>query len=235
MDNRRMDLNHDACYRALLTRDVRFDGRLFVGVKTTGIYCRPICPARTPKRENVLFYPSAAAAQEAGLRPCLRCRPEISPDLGSGRGTASTVSRALALIETGALDSGAVEELAERLGVGERQLRRLFQQHLGASPIAVAQTRRILLAKQLIHETRLSMTEVAMAAGFGSVRRFNELFQQLFGRPPATLRRARGQRSAAAPPAHDAIVIKLPYRPPYDWEVLISFLALRAIRGVEVV
>ncbi|HKX30978.1 MAG TPA: AlkA N-terminal domain-containing protein [Blastocatellia bacterium] len=229
-----MDLNHDACYRAILTRDARFDGRLFVGVKTTGIYCRPICPARTPKRENVLFYPSAAAAQEAGFRPCLRCRPEISPDLGSGRGTASTVSRALALIETGALDSGAVEELAERLGVGERQLRRLFQQHLGASPIAVAQTRRILLAKQLIHETRLSMTEVAMAAGFGSVRRFNEVFQQLFGRSPATLRRTRGPATSAAS-SPEAIVIKLPYRPPYDWEVISSFLAARAIRGVEAV
>src|SRR5262249_30076302 len=148
-DNPRMDLNHDACYRALSTRDARFDGRLFIGVKTTGIYCRPICPARTPKRENVGFYPSAAAAQEAGFRPCLRCRPEISPDLGPWRGTSNTVSRALALIETGALDSGSVEALAERLGVGERQLRRLFQQHLGASPVTVAQTRRVLLAKQL--------------------------------------------------------------------------------------
>src|SRR5262245_54014813 len=182
-----MELNADACYRALQTRDARFDGRLFVGVKTTGIYCRPICPARTPKRENVLFFLSAAAAQESGFRPCLRCRPEISPDSGSWRGTSNTVSRALALIEAGALDSGAVDELAARLGVGERQLRRLFHQHLGASPIAVAQTRRVLLAKQLIHDTHLSMTDVAMASGFGSVRRFNEVFQQLFGRPPASL------------------------------------------------
>src|SRR5262249_30473897 len=135
-----MDLDDDACYRAIATRDARFDGRLFIAVKTTGIYCRPICPARTPKRENSIFYPTAAAAQEAGFRPCLRCRPETSPDLAAWKGTSNTVSRALALIESGALDAADVEALADRLGVGERQLRRLFRQHLGASPIAVAQT-----------------------------------------------------------------------------------------------
>jgi AraC family transcriptional regulator, regulatory protein of adaptative response / DNA-3-methyladenine glycosylase II len=232
-----MDMDHDACYRALMTRDARFDGRMFVGVKTTGIYCRPICPARTPKRENVLFFPSAAAAQEAGFRPCLRCRPEISPDLGLWRGTSNTVSRALSLIEAGALDSCNIETLAERLGIGERHLRRLFQQHLGASPIAVAQTHRVLLAKQLIHDTRLSMADVAMAAGFGSVRRFNETFQQLFGRPPGELRRRRDQAGSglSAPGLKDAVAIKLPYRPPYDWDFIISFLAPRAITGVEVV
>ena len=174
-----MDLDQDACYRAVETRDARFDGRFFTAVKTTGIYCRPVCPARTPKRENVVFYPTAAAAQEAGFRPCLRCRPETSPDLGAWRGASNTVSRALVLIEAGALDEDGVDALAGRLGVGERQLRRLFRRHLGASPVAVAQTRRVLLAKQLIHETCLSMTEVALAAGFGSVRRFNETFQQL--------------------------------------------------------
>src|SRR5262245_13307048 len=121
-----MDLDNTACYRALVTRDRRFDGRLFIGVKTTGIYCRPICPARTPKRENVRFFPSAAAAQEAGFRPCLRCRPETSPDLGAWRGTSNTVSRALALIEAGGLDEAGVQALCEHLGVGERQLRRLF-------------------------------------------------------------------------------------------------------------
>lgn len=224
-----MDLDHDACYRAISTRDARFDGRLFTGVKTTGIYCRPVCPARMPKSENVVFFASAAAAQEAGFRPCLRCRPETSPDLASWRGTSNTVSRALALIEAGELDRGDVDTLAEKLGVGERQLRRLFKLHLGASPIAVAQTRRILLAKQLIHQTRLSMTDVAMASGFGSVRRFNETFQQLFDRPPAALRR----RSAGKPQDADAIRILLPYRPPYDWQAILTFLAARAIPGVE--
>ena len=133
-----MDMDDDACYRAISTRDARFDGRLFTGVKTTGIYCRPVCPARTPKRENVRFFPTAAAAQEAGFRPCLRCRPETSPDLAAWRGASNTVTRALRLIEAGALDEADVDALAERLGVGERQLRRLFRQHLGASPIAVA-------------------------------------------------------------------------------------------------
>src|SRR6266480_3916207 len=159
-----MDMDRTACYRAISTRDARFDGRLFVGVKTTGTYCRPICPARTPNFENVSFYPSAAGAQEAGFRPCLRCRPETSPDLAFWRGTGNTVSRALALIEAGGLDEADVEALANRLGVGARQLRRLFHRHVGASPIAVAQTRRVLLAKQLIHETSLPMAAVALAS-----------------------------------------------------------------------
>jgi AraC family transcriptional regulator of adaptative response / DNA-3-methyladenine glycosylase II len=223
-----MDMDQDACYRALLTRDARFDGRLFVGVKTTGIYCRPICPARTPKRENVRFFPSAAAAQMAGFRPCLRCRPETSPDSGAWRGSSSTVSRALSLIEDGALDEAGVDALAERLGVGERQLRRLFQRRLGASPIAVAQNRRIHLAKQLIHETSLPMTQVALASGFGSVRRFNETFQRLFDRPPASLRRSHAPADAAA-----AVSLHLTYRPPYDWNGILDFLSLRAIPGVE--
>src|ERR1700748_2488912 len=167
---------HKICYRAFESRDSRFDGLIFVGVTSTGIYCRPICPARTPKYENCRFYGSAAAAQEAGFRPCLRCRPESSPDLAAWRGTSNTVSRALALIAEGALDGEAVDALAERLGVGERQLRRLFRQHLGASPIAVAQTRRVLFAKQLIVETTMPMAEIALAAGFGSTRRFNEIF-----------------------------------------------------------
>src|SRR6201747_507200 len=160
--------DREACYRALQSRDPRFDGLLFVGVTSTGIYCRPVCPARTAKAENCRFFGSAAAAQEAGFRPCLRCRPETAPDLASWRGTSNTISRALALIAEGALDGGTgVEALAERLGIGERHLRRLFVQHLGASPIAVAQTRRVLFAKQLIHETQMPITEVALAAGFG--------------------------------------------------------------------
>jgi len=226
-----MDLDPAACYRAISTRDARFDGRLFVGVRTTGIYCRPICPARTPKLENVSFYASAAAAQETGFRPCLRCRPETSPELAFWRGTSNTVSRALALIEAGGLDEADVEGLANRLGVGARQLRRLFHQHVGASPIAVAQTRRVLLAKQLIHETSLPMAEVALAAGFNSVRRFNETFLQMFGRSPATLRHARdrGKRETGE------LSVRLAYRPPYDWDAMLSFLAARAIPGVETV
>lgn len=226
-----MDMDDDACYRAFETRDARFDGRIFSGVKTTGVYCRPVCPARTPKRENMRFFRSAAAAQQAGFRPCLRCRPETSPDLGAWRGASNTVTRGLALIEAGALNGEGVDSLAERLGVGERQLRRLFQQHLGASPLAVAQTRRVLLAKQLIHETRMPMAEVALASGFGSVRRFNETFQQLFSRPPGQLRRGSGCDVAAASGAE--IAVQLPYRPPYDWRAMLGFLAARAIPGVE--
>lgn len=224
-----MDMDFEACRRAFVTRDVRFDGRIFGAVKTTGIYCRPICPARAPKPRNMTFYSSAAAAQEAGYRPCLRCRPEASPDLGAWRGTSNTVTRALSLIEGGALDEGDVDALAGRLGVGERQLRRLFRQHLGASPISVAQTRRVLLAKQLIQETRLPMGEVALASGFGSVRRFNETFQQLFARPPGDLRRSR----QAETPAADGITVRLPYKAPYDWDAIIQFLSDRAIPGIE--
>jgi len=226
-----MDLDHDACYRAVKLRDARFDGRFFTAVKTTGIYCRPICPARTPQSRNVVFFPTAAAAQEAGFRPCLRCRPETAPDMGAWRGTSNTVSRGLALIELGALDNGSVDALAERLGMGERQLRRLFRQHLGASPIGVAQSRRILLAKQLIHETHLPMTEIAFAAGFGSIRRFNETFVALFGRPPGALRRLSGPDIAVAAQGEFSLLLR--YKPPYDWPAMLRFLAQRAIPGVE--
>ena len=174
--------------------------------------------------------PTAAAAQEAGYRPCLRCRPESSPELDAWRGTEATVSRALKLIESGALDEGDVASLADRLDIGERQLRRLFSQHIGAAPITVAQTRRVLLAKQLIHQTDLSMIEVALASGFGSVRRFNEVFQRMYQRRPSELRR---RTAATSDPAE--ITILLPYRPPYDWATMIRFLEVRAIPGLEVV
>jgi AraC family transcriptional regulator of adaptative response / DNA-3-methyladenine glycosylase II len=224
--------DREACYRALQSRDSRFDGLLFVGVTSTGIYCRPVCPARTAKFENTRFFGSAAAAQEAGFRPCLRCRPETAPYLASWRGTSNTVSRALALITDGALDGDGttVQTLAERLGIGERQLRRLFHQHLGASPIAVAQTRRVLFAKQLIHETKMPMAEVALAAGFGSIRRFNETFKDLFHRPPNTLR-----RKTSATPAYAGVALRVRYRPPYDWDSILGYLQARAIPGVEVV
>jgi AraC family transcriptional regulator, regulatory protein of adaptative response / DNA-3-methyladenine glycosylase II len=225
-----MELDRTTCYRAVKTRDARFDGRFFIAVRTTGIYCRPICPARTPKPENVTFYATAAAAQEAGYRPCLRCRPECSPDSGVWRGTSNSVSRALSLIEAGALDNGDVDTLAERLGLGERQLRRLFREHIGASPITVALTRRVHLAKQLIHETQLSMTEVALASGFGSVRRFNEVFRRMYGRPPRSLRRETVDASRGV---QSAVRLRLSYRPPYDWASIIGFLGPRAITGVE--
>ena len=211
-------LDQKACWRAVVARDARFDGRFFTGVTSTGIYCRPVCPARTPKRENVAFHPSAAAAEAAGLRACLRCRPETAPEMGAWRGTSNTVSRALALIEAGALDTGNAEALATRLGMGERQLRRLFRQHLGAAPVSVAQTRRVLLAKALIHQTDLPMAEVAMASGFGSVRRFNETFQALYGRPPSALR-ARAER-----PWDGGVRLSLPYRPPYEVEAMLAAL-----------
>jgi AraC family transcriptional regulator of adaptative response / DNA-3-methyladenine glycosylase II len=231
MDIALPDLDQDVCYRAVQARDPRWDGRIFGCVKTTGIYCRPVCPARTPRRENMTFRPTAAACEAAGYRACLRCRPETAPDMGAWRGSSSTVSRALALIEQGALDAGDVDGLAARLGVGERQLRRLFRQHLGASPVGVAQTRRVLLAKQLIHETDLPMTQVALAAGFGSVRRFNETFQRLYDRPPLALRRKAPARAGE----QGAVTLMLRYRPPYDWDGMIGFLVARAIPGVEVV
>ena len=229
-------LDQDVCYRALQTRDSRFDGRLFVGVVSTGIYCRPICPARTPKRENCRFFFSSATAQAAGFRACLRCRPEISPELPGWHGTSNTVSRALALIAGGFLDreDGSVEALAMHVGMGARQLRRLFDQHLGASPITVAQTRRLNFAKQLIHDTSLSMADVAMAAGFGSLRRFNDAFRRLYHRPPSELRRLTTHSSAnvfdEAP-----VLLCIPYRPPYDWKGMLEYLRARAIHGLEVV
>jgi AraC family transcriptional regulator of adaptative response / DNA-3-methyladenine glycosylase II len=217
----------DICYRALQSRDARFDGRLFVAITSTGIYCRPICPARTAKRENCRFFASAAAAQSAGFRPCLRCRPEISPDAAAWRGTSNTVSRALSLIAEGGLDGEAgVTTLADRLGVGERQLRRLFDKHLGAPPVAVAQTRRILFAKQLIQDTSLTMSAIAEASGFGSVRRFNDAFAKLYRCSPSALRRRRKDATA--------VTVKLGYRPPYDWDRIVAFLAGRAVEGVEI-
>jgi AraC family transcriptional regulator of adaptative response / DNA-3-methyladenine glycosylase II len=225
-----MDLDPAQCYRAIQARDARYDGVFFTCVRTTGIYCRPICPARPPKFENCRFVATASAAQEAGFRPCLRCRPESSPDFGAWRGASATVSRALTLIEEGALDDGDVGALAERLGVGERHLRRLFSRHLGAAPVTVAQTRRVLLAKQLIHETDLPMIEVALASGFNSLRRFNETFQQLYRRPPGELRRRASGKAPAS-----GLTLLLPYRPPYDWDSMIRFLAARALPGLETV
>jgi len=218
------------CVRAYRARDPRFDGRFYVGVLTTGVYCRPICPAMTPKVDNVRFFPSAAAAANAGLRPCLRCRPETSVGTPAWLGTSATVSRALRLIGEGALDGGSVEQLAQRLGIGARHLSRLFDDHLGASPLAVAQTRRLHFAKRLIDETNLPMTEVALGAGFGSVRHFNTLLRRTYGRTPSELR--RGRRQAAAVNG-GGVTLRLAYRPPLDIAAVIAFLARRATPGVE--
>jgi AraC family transcriptional regulator of adaptative response / DNA-3-methyladenine glycosylase II len=227
-----VELDRDVCYRALRTRDARFDGRFYTAVVSTGIYCRPICPARTPKIDNCLFLPSAGAAHQMGFRPCLRCRPEVAPNLAGVRGSANTVSRALALISEGGFDEGGADELAERLGVGARHLRRLFDRYVGASPVSVAQAHRILFAKKLIGETSLSMTEIALASGFGSVRRFNDVFLRTYGRTPSDLRRKRrGGTPSNGNEPH--VVLKLPFSPPYDWRAMIEFLASRAIPGVE--
>jgi AraC family transcriptional regulator of adaptative response / DNA-3-methyladenine glycosylase II len=179
-----MSLDPDICYRALETRDRRFDGRFFTGVLSTGVYCRPVCPARTPLRRNVRFFACAAAAEAAGFRPCMRCRPETAPGTPAWSGTSASVSRALRLIDDGFLDDAGVDELAVRLGVTARHLRRLFDEHLGASPVAIAQARRVHFARRLVDETGLAMTDIAFNAGFGSVRRFNHLFRRTFGRSP---------------------------------------------------
>ena len=219
-----------ALERARVSRDSRFDGRFFVGVKTTGIYCRPICPVRLPRSENVLFFPTAAAAQQDGYRPCLRCRPEVAPGSPAWRGTSAVVSRALRLISEGAMDCGNTDELATRLGVSGRHLRRLFQQHLGASPAAVARTRRVHFAKQLLDQTDLSISEIAFSSGFGSLRRFNSTIRELYGRSPSHLRTPTHGRDSAL---GEGLSLRLPYRSPFDWTAMLGFLSARAIPGVE--
>ncbi len=183
-----MSLSFEQCYRAIERRDARLDGVFFVAVTSTRIFCRPVCPAITPKRANCCFYPTAATAMAAGFRPCLRCRPESAPDSPAWNGTMTTVTRALRLIEAGALDTQPIEQFADRLGVGARHLRRLFMRHVGASPLSVARNRRALRARHLITESDRPMTEIAYAAGFTSIRQFNQTFHQLFACSPSRLR-----------------------------------------------
>lgn len=182
-------LDFEICDQARLRRDIGYDGLFFTGVKTTGIYCRPICPVKPAFTKNVLYFPSAPAAEHAGFRPCLRCRPETAPFCPAWKGTKTTVERALKMIDDGVLDEMTVDHLAERLGVGTRHLSRLFQRHIGASPLQAAQTFRVQRAKRLLNETGLPMTEIAFQAGFKSVRRFNSVFLELYGRPPSKMRR----------------------------------------------
>ncbi len=228
----RVDLDPARCYRAFVSHDRRFDGRLFGGVVTTGIYCRPICPVRPAKLENSRFFVCAAAAEAAGFRPCRRCRPETSPGTPAWLGTSAVVSRAFRLISEGALDEEAIERFSARVGLSGRQLRRLFQRQLGASPAQIARARRIHFARGLIDETRLPMTAVALSAGFGSVRQFNYAVRRTFGEAPSALRRRRH-----GAPASDGsgLLLRLPYRPPLAWGSLLAFLRARATPGVEVV
>jgi len=226
-----MNLNPDDFEQARQARDPHFDGRVFIGVLTTGIYCRPVCPVRIPRKENIRLFSSAAAAAEAGFRPCLRCRPESSPGTPAWLGSSHTVSRALQLISSGALNDGSVAQLATRLGIGARQLTRLFRQHLGVTPLAVASTQRLHFAKKLINETSLPMAEVCFAAGYSSVRRFNATFNSVYGRAPLTLRRQQDDRPH--PANDDGLTLKLHWRPPFDWPAMLGYLALRAIPGVE--
>lgn len=221
----------DIYYQAMLARDYRFDGKFFVGVKTTGIYCRPICPAK-PKRENVIFFAHALAAERAGYRPCLRCHPEAAPDHPSWSGQSVLVQRALQLIasEEGPLLQEA--DYAAHLGVSARHLRRLFQAELGQSPKQIAQNRRLNFARKLVVETRLPLLTVAMSAGFGSLRRFNTAFKERFKRPPSAWRKSEAlirDRSAAS----EALELTLSYRPPYHWDSLLNFLARHQIAGPE--
>ncbi len=229
-----MPLDPNTCYRALRTRDRRFDGRFFVAVRTTGVYCRPVCPARTPLRTNIDFYACAAAAEAAGFRPCKRCRPETSPGTPAWLGSSAVVSRALRLIRDGALDGGGVDALAARLGVGGRQLRRLFDQHLGASPAAVARAQRLQAARAMIDQTALPMLEVSAAAGFQSLRQFNHAIRQTFGASPRALRKT-SLRWAVSLRERECLALRLPYRPPLDWRGLLAFLAVRATPGVEAI
>ena len=227
-----LTLDWRVCSRARLSRDPRFDGKFFIGVLTTGIYCRSICPAPTCKEKNVRYFPTAAAAAAAGFRPCLRCRPECSPGTPAWLGTSNTVTRALRLIGESALEDGGVESLAERLGIGARHLRRLFLKHLGASPSAVAHTRRLHFAKKLIDESTLSMAHVAQASGFGCVRRFNAAIRDTYHRTPTQIRRLVRKTNSLA---ENEYVFKLGFRPPYQWESMLGFLAMRATPGVEAV
>jgi len=218
-------LDPASCYRALCAKDNRFDGDFFVGVATTGIYCRPVCRVKTPRASSCTFYPNASAAEAAGFRPCLRCRPELAP-------YAIQQNLAYAIwqkISAGALNYGAsMQDLADQVGLSTRQLQRLMQLHFGVSPIELAQTARLLFAKKLLQETVLSMTEIAYASGFGSVRRFNALFLSRYGMAPGALRRSQEPQS-------DVITLRLAYRPPFAWDTMLDYLDTRGIGGVEAI
>jgi AraC family transcriptional regulator, regulatory protein of adaptative response / DNA-3-methyladenine glycosylase II len=216
---------------AFYSRDARFDGRFFIGVVTTKIYCRPICPVPFARKNNLVWLATAAVAEASGFRPCRRCRPQAAPGTPAWLGSSAVVSRALRLISEGALDDSNVDALAERLGIGSRQLRRLFVQHLGAPPLKIAITRRIHFAQNLIEETNLPITEIAMSAGFKSIRQFNHALRATAGQCPTDIRRLRGDLQDL--PRKNGLVIRLSYRPPFCWSEALNFLRARSIPGVE--
>jgi AraC family transcriptional regulator of adaptative response / DNA-3-methyladenine glycosylase II len=227
MDAQPATLEPDACYLALKARDARFDGRFFTGVTSTGIYCRPVCRVRTPKRENCRFFGLAAQAESAGFRPCLRCRPELAP-----QSLAWSIQDAGAILARDALrlfdepdawhgESPSVERLAQRLGISDRHVRRIFETQFGVSPVQYLQTRRLLTAKQLLADTRLPITEVALISGFASVRRFNAAFAQHYGLSPTQLRRLDGSATEGA------VETRLGWRPPYDVQAMLGFFRTR--------
>jgi len=226
-------LDADACYRAVVARDSRFDGHFFTCVKTTGVYCRPVCSARTPLRSSCDFQRTAAAAERAGFRPCLRCRPELAP----GRvDFDTTLAEAIFThLQNGALDDGSMEALAADIGLSSRQIRRIVLEHFGVTPIEIAQTQRLLFAKKLLQETRLPITQLAFASGFRSLRRFNAAFQEHYRLAPGALRsasRAQGSVDGEMPVDGD-VSLRLAYRPPFDWDAMAAYLAYRAVPGVE--
>lgn len=224
-----MQLDPIVCYEAIKTRDARFDGRFFVGVSTTGVYCRPVCTARTPGRDRCRFFAHAAAAEDSGFRPCLRCRPELAPGAAPVDAPRSAARWIFSRIESGAMNDADLESLAREYGLSSRQLRRAVVGEFGVTPVQLAQTRRLLLAKQLLTETRLPMTAVAHASGFSSVRRFNALFGERYGLNPQRFRRSSGEGVVT----DGAVTLRLAYRPPLAWPELRAFLVGRGAAGVE--
>ncbi len=228
-----MDLDPETCHRALDARDPRFDGLFYVGVSTTGIYCRPVCPARRPGRDRCTFYARPAEAEKAGFRACFRCRPELAPGAAPMDATPRLVGAAVARIDAGFLNRHAVPDLAAALGVSERHLRRTLEEHLGVGPLELAATRRLALARQLLADTTLPITDIAFLAGYGSVRRFNAAFLASVGKPPSAARRPRTPAESTGVTAPETLALRLAYRPPFDWERLLAFLRGRRVAGVE--
>lgn len=223
-----MLLEPETCYRAMLTHDVRFDGCFFVAVSSTGVYCRPVCRVKIPRRENCSFFQTAAAAEASGYRPCLRCRPELAPGNADVEASHRLARSAARLIEDGQLADSGMDDLATRLGVTSRHLRRVFQDEFGVSPIEFTQTQRLLLAKQLLTDTTLPVTDIAFTSGFKSLRRLEALFKERYRLSPKQIRKAPDGQ-----PQSDVLRFDLSYRPPYEWEALLAFLRLRSIHGVE--